>query len=417
MHGFASEPREGTLPPMPTTPDVAHNATRGRIVIAVTFVNLVLFYGIWYSYSVFLVTLLREFGWSRSLVSGVFSTFLAVHGSLAPVVGWLLARFGPRRGILWGTVVMAAGLVLAAETTRWWHLYLAFGGVAAVGATLGGWIPSVVLVRGWFPDRVGTAIGIASSGIGVGIFTLVPLTQLLIDAYGWRWAYRLLAIALVAWVLPATLALIRDPAPADGSPTGRASRTSPVRGSSMGYWTLAAASRTWRFWGVAAVYLTGNFVTQMLLIHQIAYLVDHGVPGLTAAALGGSAGLVSIAGKIGWGTLSDRTTRTWPTASPSPAWPPAWAAWSWRAGIRRRSPALYAALIGLGYGVMAPVPPALASDLYHRPGLLHDLRRDLHLGAFGLARGPGAPAGSSTPAGATPAPCGWGLPWRSCRPC
>ncbi len=373
---------------MPTNPDVEIHSRRGRIVIAVTFVNLVLFYGVWYSYSVFLVTLLKEFGWSRSLVSGVFSTFLAVHGLLAPVVGWLLARFGPRRAILWGTVVMGAGLVLAAETTRWWHLYLAFGGVAAVGATLGGWIPSVVLVRGWFPDRVGTAIGIASSGIGVGIFTLVPLTQLLIDAYGWRWAYRLLAIALVAWVLPATVALIRDPAPADGPPTGRASRTSPVRGSSMGYWTLAAASRTWRFWGVAAVYFTGNFVTQMLLIHQIAYLVDHGVPGLTAAALGGSAGLVSIAGKIGWGTLSDRTTRPLAyglafacvAASIGGLVLAGWYPTSY-------FPHLYAVLIGLGYGVMAPLPPALASDLYSGPGFSMIFGVLYTMGAFGLAAG------------------------------
>ena len=94
---------------MPTNPDVEIHSRRGRIVIAVTFVNLVLFYGVWYGYSVFLVTLLREFGWSRSLVSGVFSTFVMVHGLLAPVIGWLLPRFGPRRVIMAGSVVMGAG--------------------------------------------------------------------------------------------------------------------------------------------------------------------------------------------------------------------------------------------------------------------------------------------------------------------
>ena len=92
---------------------------------------------------------------------------------------------------------MGTAMFLMAETTQWWHLYLAFGILAAVAMSLAGWIPSVVLVGGWFPDRYGTAIGIMGSGIGVSIFALIPLAQLLIDTFGWRWAYRILAVAVV----------------------------------------------------------------------------------------------------------------------------------------------------------------------------------------------------------------------------
>lgn len=125
---------------------------------------LVLMFGVWYGYSVFLVTLLREFGWSRSLVAGAFSTFVLVHGLLGPVIGWLVRRFGPRRLIMVGAILMASAIFLMAETTQWWHLYLAFGVLAAFAMSLSGWIPSVVLVGGWFPDRIGTAIGIMGSG-------------------------------------------------------------------------------------------------------------------------------------------------------------------------------------------------------------------------------------------------------------
>ena len=75
---------------MPLDPSVSHPAKRGWIVLAVTFITTILMYGVWYGYSVFLVTFLREFGWSRSLVSGAFSTFVMVHGLLGPVIGWLL---------------------------------------------------------------------------------------------------------------------------------------------------------------------------------------------------------------------------------------------------------------------------------------------------------------------------------------
>ena len=373
---------------MPSTPRIESHSRGGSIVVAVTFANLMLCYGAWYAYSVFLVALLKEFGWSRSLVSGAFSAFLAVHGLLAPLVGWLAARFGPRKLILCGAVVMGLGLFLSAETTAWWHLYLAFGGVAAVGVTLAAWIPSVVLVRGWFPDRVGTAIGIASGGIGVGIFAVLPASQLLIDAFGWRWAFRVLAIAIVAWVFPATLVLIRDPVQPSGHPFRTGSQVPAAQGSAMACWTLATACRTWQFWTVASVYFSGNFVTQMLLIHQVVYLVDHGVSAITAAALGGLAGLLSIAGKIGWGALSDRTGRP-------RAYGLAFAAVAASIGLlvlagwypRSYLPHLYAVLIGIGYGAMAPLLPAIASDLFAGPGFSLIFGSLYTVGCFGLAAG------------------------------
>ncbi len=374
---------------MPTDPRVNIPQGRGWVILAVTFITMILMYGVWYGYSVVLLTLLHQFGWSRSLVSGAFSTFVMVHGLLGPVIGWLLRRFGPRRLIMAGAVLMGFAMFLMAETTQWWHLYVAFGLIAAFAMSLAGWIPSVVLVGGWFPDRYGTAIGIMGSGIGVSIFALIPLTQLLIDAFGWRWAYRILAMAVVTWVLPATFCLVRDPPPADrpraGSPSHLAAKD---RGSASVYWTLAGAVRTWHFWGVAGVFFTGNFVTQMLLIHQVVYLVDHGVPVMTAATLGGIVGLVSIAGKIGWGALSDRTTRPL-------AYGLAFLCVSTSIGVLVLAgrhptslfPYLYAVLIGVGYAAMAPLPPAVANDLFAGPGFSMIFSTMYTVGGLGLATG------------------------------
>ena len=342
---------------------------RKWIVVGTTFVTLAVLYGAWYSYSVFLVALLKEFGLSRSLVAGAFSLFVLVHGLCGPVIGWFLRVAGPRRVILVGACVMVIGLTLTAETTEWWHLYVGFGGISAVGMGLAGWIPAVILMHGWFPARVATMVGIASAGIGIGIFALVPLAQFLIDRVGWRWAYRVLAVLIVGWVLPATLWLIRDPPVGEVANASPASRTAPAAREARPYWTLAAAVKRWRFWGLATNFFAGNFVTQMIMIHQVAYLVDQGVPALTAAVVGGASGLFSIGGKVGWGWFSDRTNRE--------------LAYSLAFGCLIASIGvlvlaghhqtlfllyLYALLIGLGYGVMAPVPPAIANDLYGGPG-------------------------------------------------
>ncbi|HSB69327.1 MAG TPA: MFS transporter [Candidatus Methylomirabilis sp.] len=346
-----------------------HARTRGWMIVGTTFMSLAVLYGAWYSYSVFLVALLREFGWKRSLVSGAFSIFVLVHGLCAPLAGWLMRVAGPTRPILVGALIMGGGLCLTAQTTEWWHLYLAFGGLAAIGMSLAGWIPAVVLIRGWFPDRVATMLGVASAGIGIGIFGLVPLAEFLIDRVGWRWAYRILAALIVAWVVPATIILVRDPPSVEATSAASGSRMDAPAGRARPHWTLSTAVRSWRYWGLAGNYFTGNFVTQMLMIHQVAYLVDHRVPALVAAAVSGATGLVSILAKIGWGWLSDRTNREL-------AYSLAFVCVAGSIGalvVAGMHPTplllhLYAVLIGVGYGVMAPVPPAVASDLFGGPG-------------------------------------------------
>ena len=341
---------------------------RGWMVVGTTFITLGLVLGVWYSYSVFLVAFVREFGWSRSLVAGGFSVFVLVHGSASPIVGWLAGRVGARRVILAGGCLLGCGLLLTAETKAWWHLYLAFGGVTALGLTMAGWIPAVVLVRGWFPSRFGTAIGITSAGIGVGIFGLVPFSQFLIDRLGWRWAFRVLAALIVGWVLPATAGLVHDPSSLDASASSTPSRDPRARAKTGASWMLAAAVRDWHFWGLAGVFFTGNFVTQLLLVHQVAYLVDHGVSPLAAAWVGGLAGLASIVGKMGLGAFSDRVGREL-AYSLSFGCIVASVGTLVLAGRYPSSglPYLYAVLIGVGYGGMAPLAPAAASDLFSGP--------------------------------------------------
>ena len=356
------------------TPFTLRTASRAewRVLIA-TFVTLGLAYGFWYSYAVFLVAFLREFGWSRSVIAGAFSVLVLIHGVSGPPLGWLVERFGPRGVIATGGVLLASGLFLGAQITNAWHLYLTIGVLTALGVSAAGWVPAVVLIRGWFPQRVGTAIGVASTGIGVGIFALVPFAQLLIDTLGWRDALRVLGVIVVAWTVPGTLLLVRD-APVARSPRAPGVPVTPSRA----HWTVRAVVRTWRFWLTAAVFFAGSAATQMLLVHQVAFLVDHGVPALVGATVVGIVGVASVVGKAGWGTLSDRIGR-------EPTYTLAFACVAASVGVlalagaypRTLVPYAYAVLIGVGYAATAPLTPAIASDLFGGPrfarifGLLH----------------------------------------------
>jgi len=329
------------------------HATRSLIA---TFVTLGLAYGVWYAYSVFLVALAEEFHWKRSLVAGAFATFALVHGLSSPALGWLADRLGPRLVFMAGGSVLALALVVDGAITRPLHLYLAFGLLTSLGVTASALVPAVVLIRGWFPRRFGTALGIASAGIGVGIFAVVPFCQAMIDAFGWRWAFRLLGIIIAVWTIPAALALVRDP-PAPS--VDDALCESPATPS------LTTALAFGSFWLLALAQFCGNFVCQMLLVHQVAFLVDQGIPAMVAASAAGLVGLSSVFAKVGSGWAADvlGRRRTFTTGmivvlvsvglltvvARSPHGPLVY---------------VYGLLMGIGYAATVPIMPTVISDVF-----------------------------------------------------
>jgi len=194
------------------------------------------------------------------------------------------------------------------------------------------------------------------------MFALVPLVQALIDWLGLQWTLRVLGLALAAWIVGAAAWLPR------GREAGVAPSLARVPEARGPHWTLRTAVRSKRFWGLAAVFGCGSFTTQMLLVHQVAYLVDHGLSAPNAAVVGGLVGLTSIPGKAGWGALSDRVGR-------EIAYTLAFVCVVASVGLLTLAgrypasglPYVYAVMIGVGYAVTAPLTPAVASDLFAGP--------------------------------------------------
>lgn len=373
----------------------------GAIIVATLFCTLGLLYGVWYSYSVFLVALVGDFGWSRSVTAGAMSVFILVHGGFGPIAGRLVERFGPRRLMLVGSLVMASGLALTALIQTWWQLYLSYGVLTAVGLGACGWVPSVILAEKWFPNRVGTALGIVTAGIGVGILGVVPLTNFLVETFDWRRAFQVLAVLVAVVIAPAALFILREPKASPPLPKhrpGAASAPPPAH-----YWTVRSALRSRAFRFAVLAFFTGGSLSQMLLMHQFAFMVDHGVAKTAGSLIVGVIGITSIPAKIVWGSLSDRIGRevtysfglacillsvlclAFIGALPGLAMPIA-----------------FALLLGAGYAANAPIIPAAARDLFAGPkfpsifgtlsmfaalggatgswlgGALHDLTGDYH---------------------------------------
>ena len=127
--------------------------------------------------------------------SGGAIRLLRCHTCSAPLVGILIDKFGPRRVIPPGIIVLCAGLALSAHVHSLGQLYLFYGVIAAFGVTFISISPYSAVLSHWFQKKRGLASGIAVSGMGFGTFAFAPLTQYVIGAAGWRTAFTVLADA------------------------------------------------------------------------------------------------------------------------------------------------------------------------------------------------------------------------------
>src|SRR5688572_2964635 len=333
---------------------------RRTAALGVIALSLAIAYGIWYSYSVILVALLAEFGWSRSVLAGAFSVFTLVHGGVNPLVGALCARFRPLRVMAFGGAAMGVALVADSFIATPVHLYLGFGVLTAVAVSAGGWIPALVHVQREYQDRLGLSIGIVSAGVGVGMVLVVPLAQVLIDAYGWRTAFRGLGLLAVIWIVPSSIWLMRQPQIRGQSPI-KQNQKNPGSVPT----TLRQASRTQPFWLLVAAFFFGNACSQTLHVHQVAYLVDHGLSAIAAASVVSVVGLASIFAKTGGGWLSDRVERELVyVAGIAIMVASAFVLLALGASPTRWGAYGYALLLGVGYSVTASLTPAMVSDRF-----------------------------------------------------
>jgi len=351
------------------------------VVVGSLFAVQTIVSGIYYSFSVFYVAVLEEFGWSRAAMAGVFSVNVLVSGLTGAVAGILVDRFGPRRVLPVGAALYALALAATSRISAPWEYYFFFGIVGGVGYALVGWVPCIAVVSRWFSARRGAAMGIAGAGIGLGIAAVVPLSQYLISGFGWRSAYLILAALVLFGVIPQVELLLVDrpedlgltpdglpPSPGTGRPLP-APRTVKMAVVDQEWasrpWTVTSAMRTHRFWLLLGVLLFGVFTNQMLWVHQVAYLVDAGYGKMLAASIVGLAGFLSIPGKILWGAAGDRLGRER----------------AYTAGISIMLLAivllmltsvvpalwlvlLFAVVFPFGYAVTAPMGPAAAADIF-----------------------------------------------------
>jgi sugar phosphate permease len=265
-----------------------------------------------YTFGVFAKPLAGAFHATRgSIALGVSLLDVGVTFS-APAVGRIVDRFGARKVIMAALVALAGCLVgLSVVRPPIWRLYVLYGlagctGIATVGVAYGR------VIANWFDRERGLALGLASTGVGLGAFLGPSLAQWFIDKAGWRFAYLSLAALPLLIALPVvTVFLVSSPEQVGLLPDGAEAPTPPYAdeaappASALGM-TVLEAMRTPTFWLLCAIFFTVGACGIGTAAHVAPLLTDAGTTTRSAALALSLFGLASMLGRVGNGYLVDR---------------------------------------------------------------------------------------------------------------
>jgi len=275
----------------------------GYIVVIVSFIVMMMIWGVNHCYGIFFKPMITEFGWTRAATSGAFSLSMVMGGLGGIFLGYLNDRFGPRFVVTVVGLLAGAGFFLMSQVSAIWQLYLFYG--VMIGVAIAVPTPLFSTIARWFVRRRTLMTGIVSSGIGIGAMFVPPLANYIITTYNWRVSYMILGIAIFIIVIFTAQFLRRNPGQENQAAYG-ADRTEKSGPTSLttGF-TLTQAVRSRQFWLILFQFFCFGFCLFTVMVHIVPHATDIGVSATSAANILVVIGAVSIIGKIAMGRVGD----------------------------------------------------------------------------------------------------------------
>ena len=322
----------------------------GWPTVMATFLSTFTVFGVAYSFGAFFKPMADEFGSGRASTSFFFAITTFLYFAIGVFSGRIADRIGPRRVLIVGAVCMVAGLLATSQVDRLWLGYLTY----ALGVGMGvacAYVPMVAAVGGWFAVKRTTALGIAVAGIGVGTLVTAPLAERLIERYGWRDTYVILAVAAGVLLALAAIGANRPPIAAAGPPV-------PIRQMLRG--------RT-DFWVLYGACFLMTLVLFVPFVYLGDYLEERDIDG-SAGWLVGLIGICSVLGRLSFGAVARRVPLMSLYRGSFLVVGLSFGLWL-IAGDSYAMLMVYAVVMGVAYGGFIALSPAVTASIFGPMGL------------------------------------------------
>jgi len=235
-----------------------------------------------YGFTVFFLPVTQELGLTRASTSLAFSLARAEGSLAAPIVGYLLDRYGPRPLMLAATLLAGIGYLLFALVNSYTTFLIVYLGVISVAFTAGFVHAPTVVANSWFIRLRARAMTVVSAAVPIGGAIITPLLAIAVRNFGWRWAAALAGGLFLVVGLPLCIGIKRSPESVglqpDGAPlpAARAARSATITESALGNAPEITARQAFRmstFWililsmtarGAAFTTVTTHFIPMMV---------------------------------------------------------------------------------------------------------------------------------------------------------
>jgi MFS family permease len=295
------------------------NIHYGWVVVAVTFLAMLVTAGAMGAPGVLIVPLEREFGWDNAQISTALALRLLLFGLFGPFAAAFMNRFGVRRVTICALTLIAAGLLASLAMTRVWQLVLLWGVVVGIGTGLTAIVLAATVATRWFTKRRGLVVGLLTASSATGQLVFLPLIAELTGRFGWRLALVFVCGLLVLAAIVALLLMRDRPSDLNLPPYGESAVTPPPPAGTglvslllSPFAVLNEAARVPLFWVLfATFFICGASTNGLIQTHFITLCGDYGLAAVGAASVLAMMGVFDFFGTIGSGWLSDRFDNRW----------------------------------------------------------------------------------------------------------
>jgi sugar phosphate permease len=338
------------------------------VILGICFVNLFINYSVRLGYGVVLPEMIRTLNFGRAAGGTIYNSYLFVYITITPFTGYLTDRLGARRVITTCLLILGIGVFLMGTAQNLWMACIFFA-ITGLGAT-GLWAPILTLVQRWFAHhRRGFALGISSTGYGLGFATMGAVFPWIVERFNWRYAWFYLGGAALIMVVVNGFLLRSDPENTGLQPWGQ--KETPLEQHTGAQIAdkrifLTALFHNKQFWLIGLSYLAIAYSLYGITTFMVDYAKNQlGLPLEQASFLATIHGLCQIVGVLTILPLSDYLGRK-KTIIISNTIITAALAGVLVSGNSWTSLCILIGCLGIFYGVTFPVYGACAGDYFPR---------------------------------------------------
>ena len=266
---------------------VSPNYFYGWIIVAVA--NLGIFSsgpGQSHTFSVFVGPIGKDLDLSSTSIASAYGLATLIAAFMLPYMGKLIDKYGARKTLIIVSIILGFSCVFFGAASNFLMLTVGFGFLRFFGQgslMLG----CANLVSQWFDKKRGFAMSLMALGFGISMAIHPPLSQFLIDEYGWKFAWVFLGVStwiimvptlyILAWNTPESVGLLPD---GDKRAESINDKTEPIEGLD-----LTQALKEKSFYILSAMWFGMAMLVTTLHFYQVTILTSQGISTDFAANL------------------------------------------------------------------------------------------------------------------------------------